>query len=159
MVLLEPFSKLSFWSFNHPLGGSLHWIQFFNILLELQALKLKILTVLMSNATHWSFFHLSIPHPKRLWALLTAGPFQHSVLSCYFSMLARKFLPKSMALQDAVPIICVAVCVSTEVYTVFFGAAYSAMQTCWYLLSYLAVSHCLSSSGLISNDFRLSSTH
>lgn len=29
MVLLEPFSKLPFWSFNHPLGGSLHWIHFF----------------------------------------------------------------------------------------------------------------------------------
>lgn len=51
MVLLEPLSKLSFWSFNHRVGGSLHWIQCFNILLELQALKLTIiLTVVIPHA-------------------------------------------------------------------------------------------------------------
>lgn len=52
MVLLEHFSKLSFWSFNNPSGGSLHYIQFFNILPELQALKLIILTIFMLNAMH-----------------------------------------------------------------------------------------------------------
>lgn len=100
MVLLEPFSKLSFWSFNHPLGGSLHWIQFFNILLELQALKLiMILTVLMPHAD--LFLILSIPHPKFSELPLSTGPFQHSVLIFSNCMLAMRLLPKSVASQDA----------------------------------------------------------
>lgn len=113
MVLLEPFSKLSFWSFNHPLGGSLHWIQFFNILLELQALKLiMILTVLMPHAD--LFLILSIPHPKFSELPLSTGPFQHSVLIFSNCMLAMRLLPKSVASQDAAPLfvlfsVCVAV--------------------------------------------------
>lgn len=51
------------------------------------------------------------------------------------------------------------VCGNAEVYTVVFGGAYLAMWICSSLLSYLAVPQCLQSSGLISNDFRLSSTH
>lgn len=113
MVLLEPFSKLSFWSFNHPLGGSLHWIQFSNILLELQALKLiMILTVLMPHAD--LFLILSIPHPKFSELPLSTGPFQHSVLIFSNCMLAMRLLPKSVASQDAAPLfvllcVCVAV--------------------------------------------------
>lgn len=112
MVLLEPFSKLSFWSFNHPLGGSLHWIQFFNILLELQALKLiMILTVLMPHAD--LFLILSIPHPKFSELPLSTGPFQHSVLIFSNCMLAMRLLPKSVASQDAAPLfVLLSVCVA-----------------------------------------------
>lgn len=158
MVLLEPFSKLSFWSFNHPLGGSLHWIQFFNILVELQALKLTIiLTVLIPHAD--VFFILSIPHPKFFELPLSTGPFQHSVLSFSTCTLTMKFLPQSMASEDAAPLfVLLCVCGSSEICAVGFGGGYLAMWICS-LLSYLAVLHCLPSSGLISNDFRFFSAH
>lgn len=86
MVLLEPFSKLRFWSFNRSLGSSLLWIQFlFSIFPKLQMLKLTVMLIVQMSNT-MLIFHLTSPI-QSLWALLTSGLFQHSVLGCCCSTL------------------------------------------------------------------------
>lgn len=142
MVLLEPFSKLSFWSFNHPLGGSLHWIQFFNILLELQALKLNIiLMVLMSSATQTFFFSFEHPPSKASLSSLDCRIIPAQCAQLLFFHVDQEVPAKISGFTGCCSHhLCCCACGST----VFFTVAYLATQICWSLLNcYLAVPHCL----------------
>lgn len=152
MVLLEPFSKLSFWSFNRSLGSSLLWIQFlFSIFPKLQTLKLIVMLIVqMSNTT--LIFHLTSPIQSLSSLDLRTVPAQCARLllfnvviqrwpanSCQNQWLYRMLLPSFTLLHVA----------EQSLYYILWCCLFS--QADLLVMSQLST---LSYSDLISNDFR-----